>query len=64
MIKAILIIWMSMAPGSSVQSVTHLWAHQCDAVMAVLDDPARRPDWVRQWQTTGAILRIACVEEG
>ncbi|MDE0416270.1 MAG: hypothetical protein OXI95_04950 [bacterium] len=65
MTKAILIIYLALAPhgGQAVQSITHLSASDCPRIMAIYDDPSRRPEWVRNWsRTTDSIVRVACVK--
>ena len=65
MTKAILIIYLAFAPHGSqaVQSITHLRASDCAVMMAIYDDPSRRPEWVRAWsRAADSIVRVACVE--
>ena len=65
MTKAILIIYLAFPPhgGQAVQSITHLSASDCPRIMAIYDDPSRRPEWVRSWsRTADSIVRVACVE--
>ena len=65
MTKAILIIYLAFSPHGSqaVQSITHLLASDCALMMAIYDDPSRRPEWVRVWsRAADSIVRVACVE--